>query len=178
MRPTWLKLSVLLTFFAGLAFAAAGSWFMYETNQQEFCVSCHSMAVVFEEYQQSQHARNASGVAATCADCHVPQSPGPLLKAKILAAKDVYHEIVGTIDTREKFEARRWHLANVVWDKMTATDSRECRSCHTFSAMDYEAQGRKTARRHQRAEQDGKTCIACHKGIAHVEPSLPPLGEL
>jgi cytochrome c-type protein NapC len=100
-----------------------------------------------------------------------------LLKAKILAAKDVYHEIAGTIDTREKFEARRWHLANVVWDKMEATDSRECRSCHAFSAMDYDAQGRKTARRHQRAERDGKTCIACHKGIAHVEP-LPPLEEL
>jgi cytochrome c-type protein NapC len=177
MRPTWLTLSLVVAFCAGLTFAGTGSWFMHETNQQKFCVSCHSMTIVFEEYQQSQHFKNTSGVAATCADCHVPDSLGPLLKAKILAAKDVYHEIAGTIDTREKFEARRWHLANVVWDKMEATDSRECRSCHAFSAMDYEAQGRKTAKRHQRAEQDGKTCIACHKGIAHVEP-LPPLDEL
>jgi cytochrome c-type protein NapC len=171
--PKWLNTGILLTFVAGVGFAAAGSLFMHETNRPEFCVSCHSMDVVNEEYQQSIHFKNASGIQATCADCHVPQAFGSLLKAKILAAKDVYHEIVGTIDTPEKFEARRWHLANVVWDKMAASDSRECRSCHEFSSMDYEAQGRKVARRHQRAEKDGKTCIACHKGVAHVEP-LPP----
>jgi cytochrome c-type protein NapC len=178
MRFTkWLSATVLLSFAAGIAFVAAGSLFMHETNRQEFCVSCHSMNVVNEEYQQSIHYKNASGIQATCADCHVPQEFGPLLKAKILAAKDVYHEIAGTINTREKFEARRWHLANLVWDKMEATDSRECRTCHEFTAMDYEAQGRKVARRHQRAEETGKTCIACHKGVAHVEP-LPPIAAL
>ena len=58
MRPTWLTLSVVIAFCTGVAFAGAGSWFMHETNQQEFCVSCHSMTIVFEEYQQSQHFKN------------------------------------------------------------------------------------------------------------------------
>lgn len=164
----------LMVFSAGIFFAVVGSFAMHQTNRQEFCVSCHSMSVVFAEYRQSAHFKNASGVKATCSDCHVPQSLAPLLVAKIIAAKDVYHEIVGTIDTAEKFEARRWHLANIVWAKMAANDSRECRTCHEFSSMDHEAQGRRVGRKHQRAEQQEKTCIDCHKGVAHAEP-LPPI---
>ena len=164
-----------LGFAAGAAVMLLGSTALHQTNSQEFCVSCHSMQIVWDEHRASAHYANASGVMASCADCHVPESLGPLLWAKAVAAKDVYHELAGTIDTPEKFEARRWRLASAVWRKMEANDSRECRSCHTFTHMDYEAQGRKTARRHQRAERDGKTCIECHKGVAHVEPDPPPL---
>jgi hypothetical protein len=39
----------------------------------EFCTCCHIMdATVFEEYRHTTHYANASGVRATCADCHVP----------------------------------------------------------------------------------------------------------
>lgn len=176
MRRTYLVVALAAGSIA-IASVFGGSVVIERTNDTAFCTSCHSMDVVAAEYRQSVHFSNASGVKATCADCHVPRALGPMVKAKLFAAKDVYHEIAGTIDTPEKFEARRWHLANVVWDKMLASDSRECRSCHTFTAMDYEAQGRRVARRHQRAEQDGETCIACHKGLAHVEP-LPPIDEV
>ncbi|MBS03543.1 MAG: butanol dehydrogenase [Gammaproteobacteria bacterium] len=170
LKAFWVGTAV---FAGGVVFAGAGSEFMHQTNTNEFCVSCHSMSTVNEEYMASIHFRNAAGVQATCADCHVPEPLGPLLAAKVIASKDVYHEIAGTIDTREKFEARRWKLANVVWDKMEATNSRECRTCHGFEHMDHKAQGRKVARRHTRAVESGKTCINCHKGVAHVEP-LPP----
>ena len=93
----------------------------------------------------------------------------------MMAVTDVYHEIVGTIDTPEKFEARRWLLANKVWSKMEATDSRECRTCHAYSRMAYQSQDTRTRRRHQRAEREGKTCIECHKGVAHLEPNPPEL---
>lgn len=169
-RMFWFSSSL---FAAGMVFAVVASEGMHQTNRIEFCVSCHSMTTVNEEYQQSVHYKNSSGVRATCSDCHVPAQLGPLLAAKVIASKDVVHEILGTIDTPEKFEARRWQLANAVWDKMEATNSRECRSCHDFRDMSAEAQGRKVARRHARAVEDGKTCIACHKGVAHKEP-LPP----
>jgi cytochrome c-type protein NapC len=167
-------LPLLAAFAAGIAFAVLGNAALEQTNSNEFCTSCHSMGTVTAEYRQSLHFNNASGVRAMCADCHVPHSLGPMLKAKVLATKDLYHELAGTIDTVEKFEARRWHLANVVWDKMAATDSRECRSCHTDGAMELALQERRVARRHQRAEEEGETCIECHKGVAHTEP-LPPL---
>ena len=178
--PEGLSASARLMIVAGLAalggaaLAVLGSEALRRTDTQAFCVSCHSMQTVFEEHRRSRHYRNASGVMATCADCHVPEALGPRLVAKAVAAKDVVHEVLGTIDTPEKFEARRWRLANVVWRKMEATDSRECRACHAFSQMDHEKQDRRTARRHQRAEREGRTCIACHKGVAHRLPDPPP----
>jgi cytochrome c-type protein NapC len=81
--------------------------------------------------------------------------------------------LAGTVDTKEKYEARRWEMASRVWDKMKASDSRECRSCHDFENMDFSAQGRMASKKHTRAQTGGKTCIDCHKGIAHYEP-LPP----
>lgn len=41
------------------------------TSTTEFCVSCHSMQPVYEEYKQSVHFQNASGVRAECHDCHI-----------------------------------------------------------------------------------------------------------
>lgn len=143
------------------------------TNEMEFCTSCHSMKVNLEEYKQTVHYKNASGVRATCSDCHVPKEFIPKMKAKILAAKDVYHEIMGTIDTKEKFEAHRWEMANRVWDKMKASDSRECRNCHDWDQMDLAEQDRSARKRHSRAIDQGKTCIDCHTGIAHEEPDIP-----
>ena len=93
-----------------------------------------------------------------------------------MAAKDVYHELAGTIDTAEKFESRRWTMANRVWDKMRATDSRECRSCHTFDAMDVDSHEKTARKKHRRAQRDGETCIECHTGLAHEEP-LEPAAE-
>jgi nitrate/TMAO reductase-like tetraheme cytochrome c subunit len=143
------------------------------TNTTEFCTSCHSQQFPFEEYKQSAHYTNVSGVRAGCADCHVPKSLGPKLLAKVMAAKDVYHELAGTIDTAEKFESHRWTMANRVWDKMRATDSRECRSCHTFGAMNIDSQDKTARKKHRRAREDGETCIECHTGVAHEEPLEP-----
>lgn len=164
---------IALVFLAGIGFAGALSGGLAYSNRMELCVSCHSLQVPYQEYKESVHYRNASGVQATCADCHVPQGFLPKLYAKVLAAKDVYHEIVGTIDTPEEFEAHRWTMANRVWDRMKATDSETCRSCHDFANMDLSAQGRSARSRHGAAEDRGLTCIDCHKGIAHELPEEP-----
>jgi cytochrome c-type protein NapC len=131
------------------------------------------MKINFEEYKETVHYKNASGVRATCSDCHVPKQFFPKLAAKLIATKDIYHEIIGTVDTREKYEKHRWDMASRVWAKMKATDSRECRSCHAFDSMDLSAQGRSARKRHPRAQMKGETCIDCHKGIAHEEPDEP-----
>lgn len=179
-RKKLLSGSVLLVAFglfggilASIGFDAA----MDYSNRMELCTSCHSLQIPYEEYKQSRHYKNASGVQATCADCHVSQAFWPKLHAKVLAAKDVYHEIVGTIDTPEKFEAHRWTMANRVWDRMRANDSRECRSCHDFDNMDLSAQDRSARNRHSAARDRGQTCIDCHQGIAHERPSRPRASE-
>ena len=156
------------------AFALGGvnTFFAY-TNRTEFCTSCHSMQGNLEEYKETVHYKNASGVQAGCADCHVPKEFFPKVAAKLMAAKDVYHEVMGTVDTPEKFEQHRWDMATRVWAKMKASDSRECRTCHDFSNMDLSAQGRSARNKHARAPMRGKTCIDCHKGIAHIYPDEP-----
>ena len=162
-----------IVFLAGIAFAGLFSMGLAYTNEMSFCVSCHTMQTNYEEYQASLHYRNQSGVQATCADCHVPEPLVPMMVTKIVAAKDVWHQIIGTIDTPEKFEARRWEMASRVWAKMRASDSRECRKCHEFANMDLSEQGRSARARHGRAEEKGQTCIDCHAGVVHDEPSEP-----
>lgn len=160
---------LVVFFVGGLSFAGINTFFDY-TNSTEFCVSCHSMKTNFEEYKETLHYKNASGVQAGCADCHVPKELGPKFFAKMMAIKDVVYEILGSIDTKEKFEARRWDLANMVWERMRENDSRECRSCHRYSSMDGGLQDKRTVKKHSTALEKGKTCIDCHAGIAHEEP--------
>ena len=164
---------VVLVFVAGVIFTGLFNVGLSYTNEMDFCTSCHSMKVNLEEYKETVHYRNISGVRATCADCHVPKEFGPKLVAKVLAYKDVLHEVLGTIDTPEKYEQHRWAMANRVWDKMRATDSRECRSCHAWDSMDLSEQSRMARNRHSGAVDEGLTCIDCHKGIAHEEPDEP-----
>jgi len=112
-------------------------------------------------------------VQATCADCHVPREWVHKVVRKIKATNELYHKALGTIDTPEKFEAKRWELANRVWDNMRETDSRECRNCHDLVSMELSEQDRSARKKHAKAEERGKTCIDCHKGIAHEYPDRP-----
>jgi cytochrome c-type protein NapC len=153
------------------AFAGGFNTLAHRTNTLEFCISCHTMASgPYAEYKKTIHFNNRTGVQATCSNCHVPTDFLPKLLSKIWAAKDVYHEFAGTIDTPEKFEARRLHLARNVWAYMEKTESSGCRSCHDFSAMKLDDQGRRAKLKHPQARTEGKHCINCHKGVAHELP--------
>jgi cytochrome c-type protein NapC len=98
----------------------------------------------------------------------------PKIIRKIQASNEVFHKILGSIDTPEKFNAKRAQLAQNEWKRMKANDSQECRNCHNFSYMDYAEQNRRSAAKHQVAFNEGQTCIDCHKGIAHT---LPPIEQ-
>jgi cytochrome c-type protein NapC len=163
-------LGVLAIFAAGIAFAGAFNWGLEYTNRTEFCTSCHSMQTNLGELKEKLHWKSVSGVHAGCADCHVPKEFKEKMIAKVMAAKDVYHEIMGTIDTPEKYEARRLQMAEAVWAKMKASGSRECKSCHSFAHMDFSEQDKFARRKHQNADDRGQSCIDCHKGIGHKLP--------
>ncbi|MCH9697285.1 MAG: NapC/NirT family cytochrome c [Gammaproteobacteria bacterium] len=137
------------------------------TNTQQFCTSCHQMNIVTAEYQQSLHYQNRSGVRASCADCHVPKPLLPKLIRKLEASNDLYHTILGTINSEQQFEARRLLLAERVWKRMKANDSTNCRDCHQHNAMQLEQQKTRARAQHLAAIENNETCIDCHKGIAH-----------
>lgn len=166
-----LEIEALILIMLGAILMAGGKIALDHTNTLSFCISCHEMKENnFDEYSHTIHARNRTGVKAICSDCHVPHEFFDTMVRKIGAAGDIYHHLLGTVDTKEKFDERRLELAKRVWQRMKETDSRECRNCHDVAAMDPEKQGRTAQKQHKKLADGSRTCIDCHFGIAHREP--------
>lgn len=158
-------------FLSGIIFWGGFNTGMEATNTLEFCITCHEMRDnVYAEYKETIHYSNRTGVRAICSDCHVPKDWVHKMIRKSQASFEVWGKITGSIDTREKFEAKRMELASHEWARMKDNNSRECRNCHSFDAMSSELQKQTPYRKHMKAKEEGKTCIDCHKGIAHQLP--------
>lgn len=159
-------------FIAGIIFWGAFNTGMEFTNSEPFCVSCHRENV-YQEIQDTIHFTNRTGVRAICSDCHVPHDWTDKMARKMQASKEVYAWITGAISTLDKFNARRRHMADREWARMKKNDSLECRNCHEFVYMDFTRQSKRASNQHSTALADGsKTCIDCHKGIAHKLPDM------
>jgi cytochrome c-type protein NapC len=166
---------LFIGFLAGAAFLGGTYWAFEATSTPGFCAnSCHEMQTPVAEYRKSPHYANRSGVRATCADCHIPKPLGPKLVTKVESTKELWGKITGSIATPEKFAAKRLELAQREWTRLKANDSRECRNCHTQEAMLAEKQTPRSVAMHGLIGVDGRTCIDCHKGIAHQLPENMP----
>ncbi|HXD41471.1 MAG TPA: NapC/NirT family cytochrome c [Ramlibacter sp.] len=163
----------------GVVIFGAGGGFMVYANSEPFCAtSCHEMDALKQEHKGTIHDVNRTGVRATCNDCHVPHEYIPNYFAKLGLLSDVWGHWTGSIDSKEKLEAKRYQLARRVWTYMKENDSRECRHCHTTAKMDPDKQTDKAKSRHEKARLEGLTCIECHFSIAHKEPEGPGPQEL
>jgi cytochrome c-type protein NapC len=161
-------------FVFGVLFWGGFNTALEATNTETFCISCHEMQDnVFQELQQTIHFTNRTGVRATCPDCHVPHEWTHKIARKMQASKEVWGHLFGTINTQKKFQEHRLELAKHEWARLKANDSLECRNCHTTLAMDLVAQNERAQRVHQEFLFNGeRTCIDCHKGIAHRLPDM------
>ena len=161
-----------ILFWGGLH--TAMSW----TDSVEFCVTCHSMETAYKEYKNSRHYQNVSGVRAICTDCHVPKPWHLYVQTKIKATKDVWGELIGVIDTKEKYETHRLDMAQSVWVEMERNDSITCRNCHAFKTMLIDDQRSGAKKQHPKAMTKGETCISCHKGLVHKMPDMGSLAKV
>jgi cytochrome c-type protein NapC len=163
---------LLVGLVVGMAASAGFSWSLNHTSTESFCIGCHDMKDnAYREYSGTVHAMNRTGVRVTCSDCHLSDQLGPKLMRKVRASNEVLQNLLGTIDTREKYEAHRLEMARSVWAEMKANDSRQCRNCHDALSMDLARQSAEARDRHADGEREGKTCIDCHQGIAHQLPA-------
>ena len=172
-RPSRAAAGVLLGlgFVGGILFWGAFNTGMDATNSEAFCSGCH--APIVAEIRETIHYSNRSGVRAICSDCHVPHGWTDKIVRKVQASKELVAYAIGTISTPEKFRARRGHLAEREWLRMKNNDSQECRNCHNFDFMDFSEQGRRSVAQHSTALASGdKTCVDCHKGVAHRLPDM------
>ena len=160
-----------LSFVFGILFWGGFNTGMEMTNSLEFCTTCHERRdTVYQEYKETIHFSNRSGVRAICSDCHVPKDWTHKIIRKAQASFEIWGKLTGSIDTKEKFEAKRMVLATHEWERMKGNGSRECRNCHAFESMSAELQKQTPYKKHMKAKEEGKTCIDCHKGIAHQLP--------
>lgn len=153
----------------GVIFSGAFASFVQYSNTLDFCTSCHEMRdTVYKEYKETPHYSNRTGVRAVCADCHVPHKNWiATLVKKTFATKELIYHITGIVDSPEELDAKRLELAQAVWARMEGNDSRFCRNCHETEAMVLSSQKKRAQVKHKEAQDEGKTCIDCHKGIAH-----------
>jgi cytochrome c-type protein NapC len=166
---------LLVAMLIGAGLVVASNMALEMTSTESFCISCHEMRdYALEEYKDTNHDRNGSGVRATCPDCHVPKEFLAKIWRKTVAAKEIFYHFTGMLNTPEKYEEHRYEMALSVWRRMKANDSQSCRNCHDVDKMDPEQQTEEALDRHTRGVAEGKTCIDCHFAIAHFEPE----GEL
>ncbi|MEH6529897.1 MAG: pentaheme c-type cytochrome TorC [Photobacterium frigidiphilum] len=184
MKKLWQKLikpsskySILALVLVGIGITLAGTFTVHKgfefASTTEFCTSCHTMQGNYEEYKQTVHFKNASGVRAECVDCHQPKDlPGKIVR-KLEGAKDLYHHFISKkVDTPEKFEDNRLEMAQAVWARMKGQNSKTCKSCHAYESMDHSKQSAKAAFEMNKAAAEDMNCIECHKGIAHELPNM------
>lgn len=154
---------------AGILFMAFLIEFDRFTSSNAFCTTCHSMAFAEETYKASAHYNNASGVRASCGDCHVSEGVFAATWDHAVGTKDLIKQIKGKLVgpdyddpliaaltlPQAAFSARAWFRAR---------DSATCTRCHELEAI----QGKRadTAAIH-REETAGKSCIDCHMNLVH-----------
>jgi nitrate/TMAO reductase-like tetraheme cytochrome c subunit len=149
----------------GLLFMTFLLEFDHYTSTNEFCTTCHSMSYADETYRQTVHYNSASGVRASCGDCHVSEGVFAATLDHAIGSKDLFKQLFGpdyddpVINALHlpdaAFAARKWFRAR---------DSATCKRCHTQEAI----QGKRadTAAIHLE-ETEGKSCIDCHYNLVH-----------
>lgn len=150
---------------AGIAFILFLIEFDHFTSSEEFCTTCHSMELVAEPYRKSAHYMPASGVRASCGDCHVSEGVLAATWDHFIGGKDLFNQIFGpdyddpVINALHlpdaAFAARRWFK-----ERASAT----CKRCHVKAAI-YGVRPA-TLQIHQE-EAKGKSCIECHYNLVH-----------
>jgi nitrate/TMAO reductase-like tetraheme cytochrome c subunit len=169
----WSVLALVLVGLVIGAGAVIGTQVMVAaTGSTAFCGgACHSMQWVAQEHRQSAHGVNRTGVTAGCADCHIPHGYPEVLWYKAKAGiKDAIGEMRGVISTEDKFKKERLRLAKSVWTEYKATNSANCRTCHTFTPEVLAKQKPFVKPMHEQFLTGAATCIDCHKGVGHAAP--------
>ena len=177
----FLTRSLLIAIFIGVAFGFLAVLSLEKIDQltstDDFCSnSCHVMTdyIAYEPaYTNSKHRTTYTGIQAGCADCHIPKG---LLAATwthaISGMKDTWSLLVNDFSTREAWNSSREEMAYQVRDRMLANDSETCRSCHEQDAL--KPRRERGVRRHELAQRNNVTCIACHYNLVHEQVAPRP----
>ncbi|MCG7899973.1 MAG: NapC/NirT family cytochrome c [Candidatus Thiodiazotropha lotti] len=157
--------ALLIGGFAGIGFVLFLTEFDHITSTETFCTTCHSMELVAEPYRQSSHYRPASGVQASCGDCHVSEGVFAATWDHFIGGKDLFNQLFGADYDDPVINAL--HLPDAAfaareWFKQR--DSATCKRCHVKEAI-YGTRPDTVLIHTEDAKE--KSCIECHYNLVH-----------
>jgi len=145
------------------------------------CFECHQMKKLAQEYTESPHYTNASGVKTTCGDCHIGEGIIGTIKAKLKGSYELYLHIRGygeknnmsaferaliffdrllSYDEKKLFagegtlsEEAREELRAEVLTKMVLSNSKRCLKFHNWNTMDLSKQNVYARKKHAEAKK-------------------------
>src|SRR5260221_13486090 len=94
---------LVVCFVVGGAMMGVAAATLHATATEKFCTSCHEMAAgPAAEIKDTVHDKSRTGVRPGCADCHLPQGPGPKLNRKGEASREGWGHPTGYIGTPQE----------------------------------------------------------------------------
>ena len=158
-------LALVIGGIGGIGFILFLTEFDHYTSTESFCTTCHSMELVAVPYRDSSHYKPASGVRASCGDCHVSEGVFAATWDHFIGTKDLIRQLFGAdyddpvvnaLHLPEAaFAARKWFRDR---------DSATCKRCHVQEAI---YGGRPDTLQIHLEDARNKTCIECHYNLVH-----------
>lgn len=147
--------------------------------QNNTCLSCHEKTATHKQWRSGKHAEQEV-TCVTCHDVHALTDPVRINETQ----KDVCtvcHKVQKHgIHNKEENIAKNPpcstchnpHANPLPTVMMLANRSEGCRSCHDFREMEEDITVSTKAKSYHRVMQkDDRTCVDCHRGVAHVDES-------
>jgi len=119
------------------------------------------MVKPYQQYKESSHYKNKSGVVAGCADCHLP--PGTFNKWHAKITQGANDSIRHMFLKPEDVDHAEWRKLAV---KHISPDA--CRKCHKELLVPELSKGGFLAHR-AFLRGEAKTCLECHTNLVHVD---------
>jgi nitrate/TMAO reductase-like tetraheme cytochrome c subunit len=127
------------------------------------------MELVAAPYRESSHFNSASGVRASCGDCHVSEGVFAATRDHFIGGKDLFKQIKGSLIGPDyddpvvnalhlpdaAFAARKWFIDH---------DSDTCKRCHNKQAILGTRVGTEAV---HKEDAKNKTCVECHINLVH-----------
>ena len=171
----------------GVALVAVTNKAVIWSSSDSFCGTlCHTMAWSSAAYHQGPHFINASGVRASCGQCHIPYDSSHATATEYVklllfkadrGAKDFWYESRKTIATKEEWEKHRPQLGAEFESYTKAHNYITCRGCHSLEAFGGPRSRMKVLVHKDQIKANTFDCFQCHQDVGHVyEQSVAKVG--
>lgn len=163
---------------SGVALLAITNKAVIYSSSDAFCGTfCHSMTWAAAAYHQGPHFINATGVRASCGQCHIPYDSSHATATQYVqlllfkadrGAKDFWGEWHDTIATKEEWGKRRPQLASQFESYLQSHNYITCRGCHSLDAFGGPRSQMEVLIHKDVIKANDLACLACHSDVGHV----------